>query len=137
MIKKSEINTINGDVLRFKAGSFKSQCMNYKFGEQIWAMVNEVFDCMPLAAVVDNSIFCTHGGIPRIISSGINLDILLKIENIQRPLLSSQIEHDLLALDLLWSDPASDEDLIDSSGFGTSKRGDGIVGKKNFFSFLK
>eukprot|EP00658_Telonema_sp_P-2_P077778 TRINITY_DN7122_c0_g1_i2.p1 TRINITY_DN7122_c0_g1~~TRINITY_DN7122_c0_g1_i2.p1 ORF type:complete len:178 (+),score=24.19 TRINITY_DN7122_c0_g1_i2:295-828(+) len=34
-------------------------------GNTLWDAFNEVFDQMPLAAVVDNSIFCVHGGLSR------------------------------------------------------------------------
>ena len=48
--------------------SFKGQCRR-RFGEaigmKVWEEINCAFDCMPLAAVVDESIFCCHGGVPR------------------------------------------------------------------------
>ena len=36
----------------------------HQVGHEVWESVNQVFDALPLAAIVDNSIFCVHGGIP-------------------------------------------------------------------------
>lgn len=34
-------------------------------GERVWESCNAVFDRLPLAGVIDQDIFCVHGGIPR------------------------------------------------------------------------
>jgi protein phosphatase len=32
-------------------------------GEAIWELVNMCFDWMPVAAVIEEKIFCVHGGV--------------------------------------------------------------------------
>ena len=47
---------------------FKAQCQalfGTTRGNRVWWMVGRVFDDLPLAAVVDGKIFCSHGGIPQ------------------------------------------------------------------------
>lgn len=69
---------------------FYNECL-MKFGEvlgeQVWEEVNKVFDLLPLAAVVDNKIFCLHGGIP-----GIPDFKLEDINKIPLPLKNPEIE---------------------------------------------
>ncbi|CAG2212525.1 unnamed protein product [Mytilus edulis] len=90
--------------------SFKTECIA-KFGDsiglQIWDAVNECFDCMPIAATVDDRIFCVHGGIP-----GPESESCL-IENINKvpcPLRDPEIESPL-AWEIMWSDPISVEQV--------------------------
>ncbi|RQM19842.1 hypothetical protein B5M09_000653 [Aphanomyces astaci] len=42
------------------------ECIAYLFAQK----VNNAFDCMPVSAVIDDDIFCAHGGIPRPLASG-------------------------------------------------------------------
>lgn len=58
------------------------------------------FDCLILAAVVGNSIFCVHGGLSPQITS---LDQLKTMERRQ------EIPHTGPISDLLWSDPEETE----------------------------
>ena len=63
-----EMRAVNGWEELYKKGSFLTQCKKRygtEVGEAVWEAANECFDRLPLAAVVDNSVFCVHGGIPR------------------------------------------------------------------------
>ena len=46
---------------------FKQSCeatLGPDLGAQVWESINLAFDTFPVAAIVDNNIFCVHGGIP-------------------------------------------------------------------------
>ena len=62
-------------------------------GEQVWEEINNVFDALPLAAVVDNKIFCIHGGIAQSLNSQAN--IFDEINKIKCPLKDPQVESPL------------------------------------------
>lgn len=81
-----------------------------KFGNiYAWRIFQDLFDILPLMAVVDNRYFCVHGGIsPQTLSLG-TLQRIPKHSNC--PIIS----------DLIWSDP----DNI--SGFSKSQRGLGYL----------
>ena len=73
-------------------------------GQQVWEEINNAFDCMPIAAVVDNKIFCIHGGIP----SNLNGQpvFLEDINKIPCPLKDPENESPL-AWEMMWNDPVS------------------------------
>ncbi|KAG5191193.1 Metallo-dependent phosphatase-like protein [Tribonema minus] len=106
---------------------------------------NAVFDRLPLAAVIDNDIFCVHGGIPRPIagSSSRVQDIMMvpSVAGVCPPNDAETFESQQVASDCLWSDPARDEQelVLDESGFGESLRGGGAIcfGTKAIDDFLK
>jgi hypothetical protein len=54
--------------LHYQDGSFLTQCVA-TFGEaegfSVWEAVNCFFDTLPLAASIEGSVFCVHGGIPQ------------------------------------------------------------------------
>eukprot|EP00771_Trimastix_marina_P001212 gnl/Trimastix_PCT/2266.p1 GENE.gnl/Trimastix_PCT/2266~~gnl/Trimastix_PCT/2266.p1 ORF type:complete len:598 (-),score=173.33 gnl/Trimastix_PCT/2266:563-2356(-) len=63
-----EIEDINGDVEVYGDGSFRAQChrcFGPANGERVWRAFNDTFEHLPLAAVIDNQLFCVHGGFPR------------------------------------------------------------------------
>ncbi|KAI6202901.1 hypothetical protein M3Y94_00494400 [Aphelenchoides besseyi] len=65
-------------------------------GEQIWQKFIEVFNWLPLAALINKSILCMHGGISP------HLRSLSDIDKIKRP---SIIPPYGLMCDLVWADP--------------------------------
>lgn len=66
------------------------------YSVNIWRLFNDVFKCMPIAAIIDDKIFCIHGGISPSLTS---LDDIRKME---RPV---EVPETGLLCDLLWSDP--------------------------------
>ena len=75
-------------------------------------MLTDLFDYLPLTAVVENQIFCLHGGLSP------SLDTLNQIKQIER---ICDVPHEGPMCDLLWSDP--DE----KPGWGVSPRGAGYI----------
>ena len=78
-------------------------------GVNLWKRFNQCFNYMPVAALVDDSILCMHGGISPELTS------LDQIRNIPRPV---EIPEQGLLCDLVWSDP---EGL--TRGWGPNDRG--------------
>lgn len=64
---------------------------------QIWKTFIDVFNCLPIAAVVASKIFCVHGGLSPSLSS------MDDIRRISRP---ADVPDYGLLNDLLWSDPS-------------------------------
>lgn len=92
-----------------KQYTFSREC-EVKFGIQtgrkLWRIFNRVFDLMPIAAIIDNKIFCAHGGIPKSIS---NLETLNN--EIPKPLENPEFQCPS-AWEILWNDPVTDQELI-------------------------
>ena len=144
-----ETRDVNGWEEHYGERSFMYQCRS-RFGDdlgyRIWEQTNQVFDRLPLAAVVDQDIFCVHGGIPRPIGLGETRiqDILRvpKVAGINPPYEHEDEIYQQVASDCIWSDPASEEQEIHSvdpeTGFGESLRGGGAIcfGNKAVTNFL-
>lgn len=83
-----------------------------KYDDKIFELFLEVFCYLPLAAVIENKVFVTHGGLP--VTEGVTLDDIRKIKRGTEPPESG------LMSDLLWSDPQP------FPGKAPSKRGIGF-----------
>lgn len=51
-------------------------------GYNLWTKLNQLFEHLPLAAVIDSKVFCVHGGIPRDMAAR-NLQVLPEIAKVQ------------------------------------------------------
>jgi protein phosphatase/serine/threonine-protein phosphatase BSU1 len=89
-------------------------------------MVNEkIFSRLSIAAVIDDSILCVHGGIGRIQDMGTVHTVATRCK---RGAFIADIEEDPLLkaalMDILWSDPTDTEE---ECGIRPSPRGDSVV----------
>lgn len=81
--------------------SFQLECTT-KFddddGMAIWSLLNQVFDRLPVVAILDDAIYCAHGGIPK------SAPTLAEIAN--QPLdISSPDQDNPVVWETVWSDP--------------------------------
>jgi len=91
---------------------FYDECLRKYGSVNVWRYCTNIFDYLALAAIIDNKIFCVHGGL----SPSINT--LDEIRSIDR---KQEVPHDGAMCDLMWSDP--DE----SAGWSVSPRGAGYL----------
>ncbi|KAF7131540.1 hypothetical protein RHSIM_Rhsim09G0169500 [Rhododendron simsii] len=87
---------------------FFDECKR-RFNVKIWKSFTDCFNCLPVAALVDDRILCMHGGLSPDLA---NLD---QIRNLPRP---TAVPDTGLLCDLLWSDPCRDV-----KGWGMNDRG--------------
>jgi len=93
---------------------FYDQCLKYYGSPNVWGYFTDLFDFLPLSILVDNKIFCVHGGLSPV------LDTLDSIRALDR---FHEIPHDGAICDLIWSDP----DDVAGSGWSRSLRGAGFL----------
>jgi len=91
---------------------FYDECLRKYGSVNVWRYCTELFDYLSLAALVDNRVFCVHGGLSPSITT---LDQIRTLDRKQ------EVPHDGPMCDLLWSDP---EDI---EGWGLSPRGAGYL----------
>lgn len=78
-----------------------------RFSIKLWKTFTDCFNCLPIAALIDEKIFCCHGGLSP------DLQNMEQIRRIMRP---TDVPDTGLLCDLLWSDP--DKVGIDLASFG-------------------
>jgi len=87
---------------------FYDECKR-RYNVKLWRVFTDCFNCLPIAALIDEKILCMHGGLSP------DLKTLEQIRRIVRP---TDVPDTGLICDLLWSDP--DQDV---TGWNESDRG--------------
>ena len=96
-------------------------CFQYGFYEEItrkygnanpWRYFNDLFDYLPIAAIIEGKVFCVHGGLSPLIST---------VDQIRLINRKQEIPHEGAFCDLMWSDPDDIEAWV------ISQRGAGYV----------
>ena len=72
------------------------ECVRKYGNSNAWRYFNEVFDFLPIAALVDNRIFCIHGGLS---PEARTIDQIRLIDRFQ------DIPHEGAFCDLIWGEP--------------------------------
>eukprot|EP00262_Sarcandra_glabra_P014680 TRINITY_DN4340_c0_g1_i1.p1 TRINITY_DN4340_c0_g1~~TRINITY_DN4340_c0_g1_i1.p1 ORF type:complete len:900 (+),score=162.24 TRINITY_DN4340_c0_g1_i1:172-2871(+) len=98
---------------------FRLECIE-RMGENdgiwAWSRFNQLFNFLPLAALIEKKIICMHGGIGRSINS------VEQIEKLERPI--TMDAGSIILMDLLWSDPTENDSI---EGLRPNARGPGLV----------
>jgi serine/threonine-protein phosphatase PP1 catalytic subunit len=87
---------------------FYDECKR-RYNIKLWKSFTDCFNCLPICAVIEDKIFCCHGGLSP------DLNSLDQIRRLMRP---TDVPDTGLICDLLWSDP--DKELV---GWAESDRG--------------
>jgi len=87
---------------------FYDECKR-RYNIKLWKVFTDCFNCLPIAAIIDEKIFCMHGGLSP------DLKTMEQIRRVVRP---TDVPDTGLLCDLLWSDP--DKDI---QGWGENDRG--------------
>jgi diadenosine tetraphosphatase ApaH/serine/threonine PP2A family protein phosphatase len=105
-------------------GFWDEVMLRYK-SDVLWSRFQEVFSWMPLAAIIDRSVFCVHGGLSPL------LDTPQALAALEMPILN-YLERPLIS-DVVWSDPI---DVM--YGFQLNNRGSGrLFGPDKVEDFLR
>jgi serine/threonine-protein phosphatase PP1 catalytic subunit len=87
---------------------FYDECKR-RYNIKLWKTFTDCFNCLPIAAIIDDKILCMHGGLS---------PELTNMEQVRRIMRPTDVPDAGLLCDLLWSDP--DKEI---QGWGENDRG--------------
>ncbi|KAM0675734.1 hypothetical protein GVAV_000509 [Gurleya vavrai] len=91
---------------------FYDECIR-KYGSiNTWRLFTDLFDYLPVSALVDGEMFCMHGGLSPSFNT---IDDIREMDRLK------EVPHSGAMCDLLWSDPDN------KNGWGNSPRGAGFT----------
>ena len=82
-----------------QAYGFYEECSRKYGSVNVWRMCTDIFDLFQLAAVIENKVFCVHGGLSP------NVETIDDIRKLDR---KQEVPRDGAMSDILWSDPDPD-----------------------------
>lgn len=103
-----QIETLKSLIFMLSISGFYDECKR-RYNVKLWKTFTDCFNCLPIAAIIDEKIFCCHGGLSP------DLQGMEQIRRLMRP---TDVPDTGLLCDLLWSDP--DKDV---QGWGENDRG--------------
>ena len=98
----ASINRIHG---------FYDECKR-RYNIRLWKTTVDCFNCLPVAAIIDEKIFCCHGGLSPDLQS---------MEQVRRILRPTDVPDQGLLCDLLWADPDKE-----TMGWGENDNDEGV-----------
>ena len=87
---------------------FFDECKR-RYNVKLWKNFVDLFNCLPIAASIDDKIFIVHGGLSPELKS---------VENLNKIMRPTDVPEEGLICDILWSDPDNNTD-----GWGENDRG--------------
>jgi diadenosine tetraphosphatase ApaH/serine/threonine PP2A family protein phosphatase len=84
------------------------ECQNKYGNTNVWEYFTDMFDYLPISCIIDQDMFCVHGGLSPSIET---IEEISKLNRVQ------EIPHEGAFADLMWSDPDTD-----NPGFTLSPR---------------
>lgn len=91
---------------------FYDECFQKYGSANVWKYLTDIFDWLPLTSLINEELFCLHGGLSPTLNS---LDSVRQLNRVQ------EVPNGGPMCDLLWSDPG------DINGWGPSSRGAGFI----------